>query len=252
MTVESARPLGGQFTALSSPNDFLGTVAAIQKGLNGTGLTDTDRQVKALMNEANTDGDDKTITKAELADYLQKLGMDPKAADGVFRAYNTNTKDSPDGLDAEELKHALTDGKRLTEGQGSGGGGEQPEGAQGAQKGGGGGHGGGAEKLTFVDLLMQLLDANGDGKVSEDEVKDFVKKYDKGGPDGKPDGKLDPDELKAAFKDAAKAKGIDLSDEQLEGLFGSNGSALPAIGPDGATAEQIASLVEKSTSSAAS
>ncbi|NJM35137.1 MAG: hypothetical protein HC850_10995 [Rhodomicrobium sp.] len=60
-------------------------------------------------------------------------------------------------------------------------------------------------------LLLALLDADGDGKISPEELKKFVEKYDKNG-----DGKLDKTELKEGLQAEAEAKGVELSDSDLE------------------------------------
>ena len=96
------------------------------------------------------------------------------------------------------------------------------ESGRGWQQAGGGEHAGGGEQAGgagnqsgFFSLLLSLLDKNGDGKISKDELAEF----DKTGPDGKPDGKLDKEELAAAVKAAAEAKGLKYSDEQIRSML---------------------------------
>jgi hypothetical protein len=174
------------------------------------------------------------------AEELSKLtGMSKEAAERFINAADTDgTKTA---LTEGELVGALkyAQGEQAPGESGGSGGGEQA--GSGEQAGGAGNQSG------SFSLLLSLLDKNGDGKISKDELTEF----DKTGPDGKPDGKLDKEELAAAVKAAAEAKGLKYSDEQIGSMLANVDATLTKSGGKGMEAgldpDQLTDLLGAST-----
>ncbi len=141
-------------------------------------------EAKTFIAEADEDGDPTTLTQAELTDALQ--WMQDQSGQGT------------------PANH----------------GGDPSGGASGAQGADGSQSAGGSGALSqLAQLLVKLLDQNGDGEISSKDIKQLLKKYGKDHGDGQKS--LSKDELKNALKAEAKEKGIDLSDDQLNSMVNS-------------------------------
>jgi Ca2+-binding EF-hand superfamily protein len=194
-----------------------------------------DQQVQNFMSLADTSGDLKVnaqelaaslkIPELQAQGYIQNFdsilnrdnALDAreitdvlKAAEQPVEAEETPSGGGSDTKPKEEAKagEGKPEGGKPEEGKpeesGSAGGSEAP---------GSAGAGGMSGLSDLRKLLLALLDADGDGKISPQELKKFVEKYDKNG-----DGKLDKNELKEGLKAEAEEKGVELSDSELEKL----------------------------------
>jgi Ca2+-binding EF-hand superfamily protein len=173
---------------------------------------------------------DQKISAAELA---KALGISEDQAKQLIKSFEANNPQAnKDGmLDQNELNAALQQlmkaaageqgegaGKGQQAGGGEGAGGGQGAGgsqqAGGAQQGQGGQDGGQGGAQDILGTLTKLLDTNGDGKVDEKELNDFIKKY------AGEDGKLSKEELETGLKDLAQQnpdKGVKIDD--IDKLF---------------------------------
>jgi Ca2+-binding EF-hand superfamily protein len=204
-----------------------------QSGLSAD--ANIDQQVQNFMDLADTSGDLK-VNAQELAASLK---IPESEAQKYIQAFDT-IGNQDNALDAQEITAALkaaeqpaqaeeppsggaSDTKPKEEakaGEGKPEGGKPEEGkpeesgsAGGSEAPGSAGAGGMSGLSDLWKLLLALLDADGDGKISPQELKKFVEKYDKNG-----DGKLDKNELKEGLKAEAEEKGVELSDSELEKL----------------------------------
>ena len=146
-------------------------------------------EVKAFIEKYA--GDDGELTKAELMEALQ--AEDPslgELGDEQLSELVDQIDDDGNGkLGEAEIMHAID-----TAGQ------EQPE-------------------PTYAEALQTLVDKNGDGTITPDEVEDFYKEY-----DANENGVISKKELKNALKDGAGIEDIDKDQlKELKDQLDANG-----------------------------
>jgi Ca2+-binding EF-hand superfamily protein len=215
--------------------DFLDIITKIQTKVASPPGEDPSKQAHRLMQAADTltlgaYGDNK-LTASELA---AALGISEEQARKFIDRYNT-PGDKDGALDETELTKLLGQPDKPEEvgggdGGGKAGGGEKTSGSgQGSAAGGG--------NFDIFTLLLMLLDADGDGKISPKEAK----KLDKNG-----DGKISKQELVDGVKTLTAEKGHKLSDAQVESLTAKANAALNGQ-QDGISVDDFASLINSSS-----
>lgn len=144
----------------------------------------------------------------------------PEAVQGaatIIAKYNT-PGDRDNALDVNELGVAVLDDMKAQAAGNDDGGGPSRGDGNGGGGGGGGGGGSSAGGAGFDPmgglwaLLLQLIDSDHDGKISDKEARDFAAKY---------GGTVDKAELLKALQDKAKELGIKApTDAEVDAYFG--------------------------------
>jgi hypothetical protein len=163
-------------------------------------------------------GDDK-LGAAELAAALNIPLAD---AELFVSTFNQPQRGVDEALDAVELRDALdkVDGDAPTEGGEQTGGGEKAGGGEqagGSESSGGGGGASAGGMSGLFSLLLQIFDADGDGKLDADELDALYERFDRNG-----NGTLELSEFTDGIKAEAAAKGVTApSDAEINEMFSS-------------------------------
>jgi Ca2+-binding EF-hand superfamily protein len=188
--------------------DILGTVQKRMAGDPGNPGARADKMLLTNNADKNHDG---FVEAGEMTEWLKDSYPEITSAQ-TQRFINAYDYDGDGKLDKEELT-VVFGGELPEQPPQQSGGSEGGEHAGGGEGGGGGGGSGGAQGLSgYLKLLLKLLDIDGDGKVSEEEKQAFIDKY------GGSDGQLSKEELITGLKAEAKAKNVELSDEQINAM----------------------------------
>lgn len=169
-----------------SESEFLDVLNKIKSNLAVSG-----EPLGSFIAEADT-SDDGKLDSEELAAALDI----PEQLSREFIA----RFDSPDGdgaLDESELADALEENAETLELSK-----KQTDGDKGFS----------GSQIDLLELLLKLLDKDGDGKVSQEEFQEFAINY------GNGNGKLTDNELVYGLLTEAKAQGLDFTSEEISAL----------------------------------
>lgn len=152
MSPPPTQPLSGEMLmalmALQAQTSAASTTSASTSGANGA----SSDPVQKLFSAMDSDGDGE-VSQTEMEAYIEKQGGTQAQADTLFNALDQGNASAP-GISESQMQSAVTDAKQAFHAHHHRHGGDQ------------------ADKVA--DTLLQAMDSNDDGAVSQDEFSNFV------------------------------------------------------------------------------
>ncbi|MGN6517330.1 MAG: EF-hand domain-containing protein [Rhizomicrobium sp.] len=135
--------------------DVLNALMALQAQAGGTSQTSGDSPVQQLFSAMDSDGDGE-VSQSEMESYIEKQGGTQAQADALFNSLDQGNSSSG-GISEGQMQSAATQQTSHAHHH------HRHHGAEGSKTGD-----------DVANKLLQALDSNDDGSVSEDEFSNFI------------------------------------------------------------------------------